>query len=1399
MSGEHAKKEETIYYAALEITSPTERSAYLKRVCGADKELLARVQDLLEASEVQDNFLEPPELTSEVTLEGPPAVEVVGTMIGRYKILEKIGEGGMAMVYMAEQKQPIRRKVALKIIKVGMDTKQVIGRFEAERQALAMMDHPNIAKVLDGGATEKGRPYFVMELVKGISITEYCDKNNLNTNERLNLFIPVCQAIQHAHQKGIIHRDIKPSNVLITMHDGKPVPRVIDFGIAKATNQQLTEKTIFTRYAQMIGTPEYMSPEQAEMSGLDIDTRTDIYSLGVLLYQLLTGVTPFDAKTLQEAGYAEIQRIIREEEPTKPSTKLSTLGKSLDDIAKHRKTTPDSLQKIMRGDLDWIVMESLEKDRTRRYATAVELAADLERHLHHKPVQAAAPNMWYKLRKFIRRHRMGIMASALIAATLILGATVSTIGFIQAKRERNRAVSAEKEAIAQRQFAQEQRSRAEDRELMTHRQLYASHMYLARQAWETGNIERTLELLHTYIPERELADLRSFSWYHLWHLCYKHLFAVPNEGYHGAFSPDGRIIATTNAFSTVKLWDGTTGQLRTKLVGHNGRPWAVAFSPDGSTLATGSSIGEIILWDIASGTQRTTLSGDPTGIKCIAFSPDGRMVAATGLDWDAQEIDGDVYVWEVATCRKLAVLREHNCGVPAVAFAPDSKTLASGSLDGTVKLWDTVTWRENLTWKPEEEGNKGIYALAYSPEGDILAVSGGFGTVKFLDPVTAALLTTPRLSRPDGMFSLAFSPDGNTLAGVSLNGTFNVWDVPSGQLRDVIIGHTHWIWSVAFSPDGKRLLSGSRDNSAKVWALSDRYREHLRSHPHVREGWRCRPLLAFSPDGDHLAVAEEGNTVALWNVTQELKLVSFEGHEAPVISLAFSRDGHVLATGSMDGTVKLWNTSMRCELTAFQPDDGDVAVSDLYFSPNGQLLAMTRFRKVLLVDVPTGHVVTTMAEQGGEILSVAFSPDGNILATGSLDGIVKLWCTTTGECKARYGNWHALMYIASVTFSPDGRMLVITGGSGYSAGETGAILLLDVASGQQIGRLRGHSDFVTSAAFSPDGKTLASGSYDGTVKLWDTFTWQEQMFVRCESHHIDYLTFSPTGNILAVGMADGTVQLWHAATDEDVARRSQEISRQKLDRWSWQGQWDKLADEFTKRIEVDPGDPEFWYRRGNAYAAMALWNKAVSDLAKAAELERCRGYVKYKHALAQLGSGDVQGYQQTCTSMLEHFGQTENPFFASWIVWSCVLAPNAVKDWSQLLTLAEFVSERNDRIENLNSISVGAAFYRAGRFETALQRLGEVASDWEPGSSRYGLFPYLKFFQSMAYHQMGNDDESRKCFDVALEQALQFVTGDIGWSRRLVLQLLRAEAESLLGVSEQITPNREAVVPGENE
>lgn len=453
-----------IYLTALQLPRPRQ-VAYLNEVCEGDEKLRGRVERLLSAQSKVGSLLDSPAPELEATFLQPLTAKP-GTMIGPYKLLQKIGEGGMGVVYMAEQEQPVRRKVALKIIKPGMDSAQVVARFEAERQALAMMDHHNIAKVFEAGTTEGGRPYFVMELVHGVPITDYCDSNQLTADQRLQLFISVCHAIHHAHQKGIIHRDIKPSNILVTMYDDKPMPKVIDFGVAKAVQQRLTERTLFTEYGAVMGTFEYMSPEQAEMNAFGVDTRSDVYSLGVLLYELLTGTTPLERKRIRGAAFGEIVRLIKEEDAPRPSVRLSTSGE-LAKVAAARKTEPTKLSSLVKGELDWIVMRCLEKDRSRRYDGASSLAKDVEHYLHGEAVEACPPTVGYQLRKFTRRHRSQVIVASVVCMSLFGGIAGTTFGLIRAEKrrmeaERARSMAQENEqaavAASQREFAQRERA-----------------------------------------------------------------------------------------------------------------------------------------------------------------------------------------------------------------------------------------------------------------------------------------------------------------------------------------------------------------------------------------------------------------------------------------------------------------------------------------------------------------------------------------------------------------------------------------------------------------------------------------------------------------------------------------------------------------------------------------------------------------------------------------------------------------------------------------------------------------------------------------------------------------------------------------------------------------------------
>ena len=603
---------ETIFEAARQLDSPAKRAQYLDLACGDNVSLREKIDSMLSANHEAEAYFQIEGFGNATQAEGQsptqtdPIAEQPGTKIGRYKLLQQIGEGGMGVVFMAEQEDPVRRKVALKIIKMGMDTKSVVARFEAERQALAMMDHPSIAKVLDAGATETGRPYFVMELVKGVPINQYCDKAKLDTQHRLGLFSQVCLAIQHAHQKGIIHRDIKPSNILVTLNEGIAHPMVIDFGIAKATHQRLTEKTLFTNFAQMIGTPAYMSPEQAEMSKLDVDTRSDIYSLGVLLYELLTGTTPHAEKELLSQGYGEMQRIIAEEEPPRPSLRMSTLvGEQQSIITQNRAGDAPLLTRQLRGDLDWIVMKSLEKDRTRRYETANGIAEDIRRHLRDEPVLAAKPSFRYQFAKLYYRHKPTFAAAAGITLALIVGTVVSTTQAISAQRAKEVALQARSDAEMAAMNEQELREEAQLQRqnalaLAEERRLdaYIGDLKSVNDLIQANEYEPARELLLKHRPAGpEQTDLRGFEWRYLWEASavrpleenhvgpyyeQAHFFRLLRMGL--ALSHDQRTLVVRVGTKQLMILDPATLRVTHEIQMESKHRHQIAFSPDDARL-----------------------------------------------------------------------------------------------------------------------------------------------------------------------------------------------------------------------------------------------------------------------------------------------------------------------------------------------------------------------------------------------------------------------------------------------------------------------------------------------------------------------------------------------------------------------------------------------------------------------------------------------------------------------------------------------------------------------------------------------------------------------------------------------------------------------------------------------
>jgi serine/threonine protein kinase/WD40 repeat protein len=1118
------EKIKAIFLEAVEKTG-ADRQAFLQRACGDDAPLLAEVEEFLLASEKAGDFLASP-------TQAPPGIthpgiqERPGTRIGPYKLLEQIGEGGFGLVFMAEQESPMRRRVALKIIKLGMDTKQVIARFEAERQALAIMDHPNIAKVFEAGATETGRPYFVMELVRGMPITEYCDSQKLTTRQRVELFTQVCHAIQHAHQKGVIHRDIKPNNVLVTMHDDKAVPKVIDFGIAKATGQNLTEKTLFTEFRQFVGTPAYMSPEQAQLNELDVDTRSDIYSLGVLLYELLTGTTPFDPKELRAAAYDEIRRIIREVDPPKPSTRISSLGETLPGVAEHRRIEPAQLVHSMKGELDWIVMKAMEKDRTRRYETANGLSLDIQRYLDDEPVLARPQSSAYRFRKLVTRNKVAFGAAAAVSLALVLGVCFSTWGFVRASRARDIAQAARADEATQRHIADDARRQADQREFAARQRAYASDMHLLQHAIETNDLGRAQDLLDRQRPQNGEQDLRGWEWRYLWQFCKSDaLYTLghePSEIRNLVVSPDGKWLAAGQLWDGgLVIWDLETKQPVARLRAGD-REVRPAFSPDSQLLAFSSvfseSAGSVRLRDMQSGriVGEIPLPGDCRG---LAFSKDGRTLATCVSGSTVNE----VALWQIPQCTKLksyATGPLNSYWREGAAFGRDA-TLAVIPLGEGICMMDLVTGK-TLWTAPSTVWS--LYSAPFSPDGKTLA----YGSA---DNDSAITLRDVDTGKPIGTLeghgatvtSLLFLPDGKTLASASGDQTVRLWDVPSRRLLSTLRGHRSEVWSLAFCGARNQLFSGCKDGTVMAWnpaPLPPKPAEYqlpiVVRYGYFHKSWE------FDDDGS-LVVAEANGRIGRWKPPGYDLVETLAQIGANVRFVRFSHTFGQAALGLEDGHVQIWDLKTHSMTKQFLASTRPTGV--LYFGAQDKTLLTTHDGDDTIYewDLATLRPTRSWLVQGSGdnlLYYLLMSPDAKSLVALDYSGhntqILDLvtGSQTPGDMSAQG--------LRGGKFSPDGTLLAATSGLGF-------VKLWDWPGRREIATLGNFSHGAHSAGFTPDDKRLATSSDgDRPIRIWDVPSHEELIALDTAHDLFDGISFSPDGNVLAASTNHGAIHIWRA-------------------------------------------------------------------------------------------------------------------------------------------------------------------------------------------------------------------------------------------------------------------------------
>lgn len=1039
---------------------PEDRAAFARDECGADDALRDELEALLRADL---------ETGRELRIEVPALLTMTPERITRYRIKRVLGEGGFGVVYLAEQSDPIRREVALKVIKPGMDSRTVVARFRAERQLLALMEHPNIARVLDAGTTEHGLPFFVMDYVPGMPITDYCDRHCLGLRERLRLFMQVCAAVQHAHQKGVIHRDLKPSNILVTKTPEGPAPKVIDFGVSKATDVRAGGETILTEHGVFVGTPEYMSPEQIIAGGVSADTRADVYALGVVLFELLSGRVPF---VLRGATLTDIYRVAQDVPAPRPSTLLGSSREQIAGVAERRALKPTDLIRELREELEWLPLKALAKDPDERYLSVQAMREDIGRYLDGRPLVAGPPTRWYVLRKFVGRNRAAVGASAGVAAVLVLliiGLGIATMTATRTVRELRASRESEQYEV------------------------YCARLYALQTADRLDDVRNVIGLLEA-CPEQ----LRGWEWRYLHARTDRSLATL--RGHTGtvmslAASADGEQIVTASRDGSVRSWRGGREEWRVDV---GSELFTVDLERSGARLVIGGSRGLTQIRAASDGRLLLDLAHEtPNSIRGAAFSPSGdRVVTACR--------DGVARVWSSVTGELVVSSDGHERGLTAAGFVPDGERVITCDSGGTVREWDASTGAGLREFRGHGDSAQSV---EFDASGDHLVTASLDGTARVWSMRTGEQLVEC-VGHTDGLWYADIAPDGSLLATGSVDRSARLWDGETGLEQVRLRGHTAQVECVQFVPSRGWVITGSRDGTARVWDTNSREFPEI-----IPIRGSSAAFTAFLPGGEELLIRQPGGSLAA------LELASGVSR-----GLDSAERVSELALTERDGLVGL-EQAAPVDRAVFEGDPlgptswfGDTAAAPLVLSADGRRM-LTRIDGALLVwDVLSGEELHRIQVQSGLIRCAAFGPRFGEIALGCEDGSVWLWRADQLDGPRLLGSHEGPAL--SVSFDRPGARVVSTSASD----RVGMIWTTDADADPVV--LAGHDHSVLSARFSPDGTRVVSASADKTARIWDASTGVGLLILEGHTDWVLSATFSPDGTQVLTASRDGSARVW---------------------------------------------------------------------------------------------------------------------------------------------------------------------------------------------------------------------------------------------------------------------------------